>query len=140
MLKSNAEKKNITLVNNIKKDVEIFADGNMIHSILLNLASNSIKFTPPGGKVKISVKETDSFVDLTVEDNGVGIEKEKLKNIFNIGVYKSTVGTSNEKGSGLGLTLCKDFVEMHKGKITCRSEKGKGAKFIVTLPKTKLSF
>ena len=144
LMKGNAIKKKIELVNSIQKSVEVFADSNMIHSIIRNLVSNAIKFTDAGGTVKLSLSNSGKIVEVSVTDDGVGIPEEKISNIFKIGNYKSTLGTSDEKGSGLGLILCKDFVERHNGKIFCESstgEKGKrGTKFTFTLPKSDISF
>jgi len=144
LMKSNAIKKEIELNNGITKPIQVFADANMLRSVLQNLVSNAIKFTEPGGKVKISFKNLTNFVEISVLDNGIGIPQEKLSGIFDLGNYKSTPGTSDEKGSGLGLILCKDFVQMHGGKIWCDSQnepgEGRGTKFTFTLSKSKLSF
>lgn len=144
LLKSNAMKKKIEIVNNIKKTAFVFADDNMVNSIFRNLVSNAIKFTEPGGTVKISLKDAGKFFEVTVLDNGVGIPEEKIPNIFKIGHYKSTLGTSDEKGSGLGLILCYDFLKLHNGKISCESFTGnpekRGTKFTFTLPKSDISF
>lgn len=144
LMKSNAIKKNIELINNIKKSTEVYADNNMAHSILRNLVSNAIKFTENGGFVKLSVKDLGKFVEVSVYDNGVGIPEEKIPNIFKIGHYKSTLGTSDEKGSGLGLILCYDFIKLHHGTINCQSVTGdpekRGTKFYFTLPKSDISF
>lgn len=144
LMKSNAIKKKIELINQINKSAEVFGDSNMVHSIIRNLVSNAIKFTESGGVVKVSLKDAGRFVEISVIDNGVGIPAEKIENIFKIGNYKSTLGTSCEKGSGLGLILCKDFVERHKGRIVCESSTGeidrRGTKFSFTLPKSDISF
>lgn len=144
LLKSNAIKKKIELVNEISDSREVFADDNMLRSIFQNLISNAIKFTESGGYVKVSCIEKEQYVEISVADNGIGIPEDKMESVFKVGSYKSTLGTSNEKGSGLGLILCKDFVELHKGKIWCRNnlddEGLRGTKFTFSLPKSVLSF
>jgi len=133
--------KSISLINKVPEDVAIIADKNMLLTILRNLISNAIKYTPEGGTVEIGVKtrhvvETRYALSLTeiyVKDSGVGIEKEKITKLFDISENVSTKGTTGETGSGLGLILCKEFVEKHGGKIWVESEYGKGSEFVFTL-------
>jgi len=106
----------------------------MIQTVLRNLISNAIKFTNSGGKIRIHAKSDLNFAELTVSDNGVGIPADSIASIFSLDANISTTGTANEKGSGLGLVLCKEFVEKHGGKIRVESETDKGSKFIFTLP------
>lgn len=126
--------KNISF-NNLQSDsLEVYADQNMLKTVLRNLVFNSIKFTNHGGKIDIFAKQNHKFIEITVSDNGVGISEENRKKLFNLETNITTTGTSNEKGSGLGLVLCKEFVEMHGGKIWVESEEGKGSDFKFTLP------
>ena len=115
----------------------VYVDFNMLHTILRNLLSNAIKFTKPEGRIFLSASELNNLVEITVLDNGVGINEENLYGLFRIDVNQSTRGTANEAGTGLGLILCKEFIELHQGDISVKSEKGKGAAFSFTLPKTK---
>jgi signal transduction histidine kinase len=99
------------------------------------LISNAIKFTNVGGEIKTSAQIKGSFLEISVADNGIGIAPENLEKIFKIDESFTTPGTLNEKGTGLGLILSKEFVENNKGKIRVVSEYGKGSTFIFTLPK-----
>jgi signal transduction histidine kinase len=99
-----------------------------------NLVSNAIKFTNPGGSVNISSEQSDSIVTISVSDNGIGIDPEALSKLFDIASNLTTPGTANETGTGLGLLLCKEFVEKHGGRIWCESVVGKGSTFKFTLP------
>ncbi len=119
---------------NPKKEYSVFADRNMIDLIIRNLISNAIKFTNKKGKIKIKVEADKEKVNVSVTDNGIGIPENKLKTIFEIDKHKNTLGTENEQGTGLGLILCKDFIDNHKGKIWAESTPGKGSKFTFTLP------
>jgi len=113
----------------------IFADMEMLRTIMRNLLSNAIKFTSKGGKIDIYAEEESAMVKISVLDNGVGITPDNLAKLFSISEVRSTRGTEKEKGTGLGLLLCKEFVEKHEGKIWAESEVGKGSTFIFTLPK-----
>ncbi len=106
----------------------------MILTVLRNLISNAIKFTNESGKVTIGYKLMDNTVELYVKDNGVGMNKQQIEKLFKIEENVSTPGTNKEKGTGLGLILCKEFVEKHKGRIWVESEEGKGSTFSFTLP------
>jgi len=119
---------------NPKKECSVFADRNMIDLIIRNLISNAIKFTNKKGRIKIKVEADREKVNVSVADNGIGIPENKLKTIFEIDKHKNTLGTENEQGTGLGLILCKDFIENHKGKIWVESTTGKGSKFTFSLP------
>ena len=133
--KNNAEIKNIELSYNLSEDINIYADYNMMEIILRNLISNALKFTHINGEVTIDAKQDTDNVIISVSDTGVGIKQEVLQEIFEISQKKSTVGTEDEKGTGLGLVLCKEFVEKHDGKIWVESEIGKGSKFIFSIPR-----
>jgi signal transduction histidine kinase len=129
-----AKQKNITLTYPIDPDLNVSADLQMVKTVLRNLISNAIKFTRPGGEIKISATESEHFVEISVKDNGVGISHEIQKELFKINESYKTAGTMNELGTGLGLVLCRDFIEMHGGKIRVESEPGKGSTFSFTLP------
>ncbi len=101
---------------------------------LRNLISNAIKFTNPKGEINVSAFQNHKFVEITVADNGIGMNKETQSRIFDLETNVSTNGTANESGSGLGLILSKEFVEKHGGKIWVESELGKGSTFKFTLP------
>jgi signal transduction histidine kinase len=137
MLGSSAKNKHINLYSEISEDIVAFADVKMIATTIRNLLSNAIKFTEDGGEVKITAKDMEEWVEITVSDTGVGIKEEDLKKLFRIDVHHSTSGTAQEKGTGLGLILCKEFVEKHGGKIGVESEVGKGSHFTFMLPKVK---
>lgn len=130
-----AKKKSITIEENLPYFLSLYADKAMISSILRNFISNAIKFTMPGGKVVVTVEEKPREIIFSVKDTGVGIPKERVDDIFKIDHMYSTIGTDNEKGTGMGLTLCKDFVEMHSGKIWVESEEGIGSCFCFSLNK-----
>jgi signal transduction histidine kinase len=134
LLKANAEKKNILIINMIDHDIVVNADKDMITLVLRNLLSNAIKFTNENGKIVIGSEKKDGLLNISVEDNGVGISKEDIKKLFRIDVHFSNAGTNNESGTGLGLILCKEFVQKHQGKIWAESEAGKGSKIIFSLP------
>ncbi|TAJ14316.1 hypothetical protein DMA11_05530 [Marinilabiliaceae bacterium JC017] len=114
--------------------ITISANSNMLKTILRNLISNAIKFTPDNGEITIETSQSNDTVTLSVSDNGVGINSEKVKNLFNIQKNSSTPGTNNEPGTGLGLILCKDLAEKQGGSIMVRSIYGKGSTFTVILP------
>jgi PAS domain S-box-containing protein len=136
MLRQSTEDKNIILINKISENTYIEADNDMISLIIRNLISNAIKFTHKGGKVLIDAKNKQQLIEITMKDNGIGIPKEIQSKLFDIGKNTSTQGTENETGTGLGLILCKEFVEKHGGEIWVESEVDKGSKFIFTLPTT----
>jgi signal transduction histidine kinase len=118
-------------------ELKIFADVNMLKTILRNLVSNAIKFTNPGGQISIYAEQSGSDVTVVVSDNGTGMGPEALARLFDISQATSTAGTANETGTGLGLFLCKDYVEKHKGKIWVNSEPDKGTTFCFSLPEKK---
>lgn len=126
--------KSLTLKISIPDEIEILADANMLMSIFRNLISNAIKFSSQGGMIAIDAQEIQHQIEITVSDQGTGMSKETIGKLFKVGEDVSMPGTYNEKGSGLGLILCKDFVERHKGSISVESELGKGSKFIIRIP------
>jgi len=135
MLKEVAFLKGIEMIRDIPDDLEIFADGNMMETVTRNLVSNAVKFTPRGGKVSISAKLIPgNTVELSVSDTGIGMDLEMMKELFRLNLKTSRKGTDNEPSSGLGLILCKDFIEKHGGKLWVESEEGKGSTFYFTIP------
>ncbi len=135
MLRTMAIQKNIALHNETDQDAFLYADANMVNLVLRNLLSNALKFTKEGGEVSILSEEFDNYHQISVIDNGVGIDVQKLESLFTAHMNVSTQGTANEKGTGLGLMLCKDFTEKNGGKIWVESEAGKGSSFMLTFPK-----
>jgi len=129
-----AKIKNIVLNYFQSEEIVVFADRNMIQTILRNLISNAIKFTNSNGKITMYSMKIDNFIEIVVSDNGVGMNEETSTKLFSLETNESTIGTANEKGTGLGLILCKEFVEKHGGKIWVESELGKGSAFKFTLP------
>ncbi|MGG7035631.1 MAG: sensor histidine kinase [Flavobacterium sp.] len=134
LLSGIADNKKIKLLAETEKDQNIFADENMLLTIIRNLVSNAIKFTHTDGTIKVSVKKTDTDFLFSVKDNGVGIPPEKTDNLFETKTKNSTLGTNNETGTGLGLMICSEFVKKHGGKIWVESEMGKGSDFKFTIP------
>lgn len=134
LLNTNIKGKQINISTNIDPELCAFADLNMINSVMLNLINNAIKFTYPGGSVTISAKQINELIQLTVSDTGVGISEVQKAKLFKIEESSKTQGTNNEWGTGLGLILCKEFIERNGGSIWVESEKGTGSSFIFTLP------
>lgn len=129
-----ANKKNISINCFTDSDLIITVDVNMISTILRNLISNAIKFSRFGSFISVYSENENNQVVITVSDNGIGIEKEAIPSLFNISRTRSTQGTAKEQGTGLGLLICKDFVEKHGGKIWVESEIGKGSDFKFSIP------
>lgn len=139
VLKPSAEKKSIAINNRINKKTTIRADRNMLSTILRNIISNAIKFTPQDGKVTLNAKtvtesDENGYVKIFIKDSGRGISPEMKEKLFDLSKSISTKGTANEEGTGLGLILCKEFIDKHHGNIAIESEPGKGSNFVVTLP------
>lgn len=130
----NANMKNITLRTELTHNLQVYADENMIASVIQNLISNAIKFTKSHGSVTISTVTKDDKTQLSVIDTGIGIEKELLDRLFKIGQHVTKEGTANEKGSGLGLILCKELIEKNGGNISVTSIVNKGSAFTIELP------
>lgn len=135
LLRGNAIQKKIELkwVNPV--DCFAFFDYNMITTVIRNLITNAIKFTPENGSILVEVSDVNNFYRISVCDNGVGVSAEDIVKLFRIDTNPSTIGTSQERGTGLGLILCKEFVEKNGGKIDVESEIGKGSTFYFTVPK-----
>ena len=138
LLESAAKQKNIQLINNINESDLAYCDGNMINTVIRNITTNAVKFTPEGGSIiinsEIIKKEQKQYYQINIKDSGVGMPEKVLKSLFNIGEARSTEGTSGEKGTGLGLIICKEFINKHNGNIWAESEQGKGTTFHFTIP------
>jgi len=132
--KHSAQQKSITIINELPKNVTVYADKAMVNSIVRNLISNAIKFTDTGGKIVVSAKKNKDELEVAIHDNGIGMQKETIDKLFHIEEVNSTMGTQNEEGNGLGLLLCKEFVLKHGSKIWVISEPGNGSTFYFTLP------
>lgn len=126
--------KKIALKNNIHENVIVLADPNLITTVLRNLLSNAIKFTPENGIISINSELNNGNAIFSVKDNGIGMSKETIDKLFRIDINVTTLGTSKERGTGLGLILCKEFISKHGGKIWVESEVGVGSTFFFTLP------
>jgi signal transduction histidine kinase len=133
-----AKLKNIKIITETEDEEIVYADKFMTDTVIRNLVSNAIKFTSQNGQVKISSKKICGYVEIIISDTGVGISEEQLKNIFKIGSQIKTKGTSGETGSGLGLILCKEFIEKNGGSIAIKSKLNVGSNFTVCLPSINL--
>ena len=134
ILKTGFLRKNIHVDIQVPSGITLFADENMIKLVIRNLLSNALKFTHQGGKVLVRANTEDNKTVITVEDDGIGIKKEDLVRLFRIDDQLRTTGTEKESGSGLGLILCKEFVEQNQGRIWVRSVFGEGSSFSFALP------
>jgi len=130
-----AKKKNITIFNRIESGTFVYVDSVMLRSVIQNLINNAIKFTKAGGQIVASSIEKSHLIEVSVEDTGIGIDPKLIHGLFSFDTIFTTNGTAGEKGTGLGLPLCKEFVERNEGKIWVETIPGKGSKFIFTLPK-----
>ncbi len=135
ILSPTAEQKQITLVNAIQEEMLVYGDEEMIDTVVRNLLSNALKFTRSGGTVTVSSRLVEGHVEVTVSDTGIGISEENIAKLFRIDAKYKRVGTAQEQGTGLGLILCKEFVERNNGNIQVESEVGQGTTFRFTLPK-----
>ncbi len=133
ILKEAAKSKSIHLEMTVDKDLSITADSNSLGTIIRNLVSNAIKFTHEHGNIWISATSNENYVSIEIQDDGIGIPKDKLTEIFQL--TSTTYGTSNEKGTGLGLVLVENFVALNDGKMTVESEDGEGTTFLLTFPR-----
>ena len=134
-LEQQAASKEIAVRFDQKEDIEVFADPNMLQAILRNILSNAIKFTHRGGRINIDLKRiSDDKALVQISDTGVGIQKSKLKQLFDISDSYHTKGTENEMSTGLGLIMVKDFVEKNGGSVSVESELNKGTVVSFTLP------
>lgn len=139
LLSQNAERKRIKLTNLIPEKTIVMADRRMVHSVIQNLVTNAIKFTYEKGKVEITAQSLENVVIVNVVDHGMGIPDEFKDRIFQIDSQTTSRGTNDEKGTGLGLIICKELIEMNGGQISFVSEENKGTTFTFTLPRAKFS-
>lgn len=130
-----AQTKDLTIEVKAADGLEVNSDKKILKTVLRNIISNAIKYSRPGGKITVAATEQEDYVKIIVSDSGVGMDKKTLKNLFGIATNTSLPGTLNEKGSGFGLVLCKEFIEKLGGRIWVESEKGKGSDFIFTIPR-----
>ena len=130
----NADSKNISIINKVQADLIISIDENTALTFIRNIISNAIKFTSEGGRITVCSQLTKDFVKLHITDTGVGMSPKVIDDLFQIGKGISTDGTNEEKGTGLGLILCKEFIERNGGSISVKSEVNKGSEFIISLP------
>jgi len=126
--------KSIRLSTNLQNSITVYCDENMVTTVIRNLVTNAIKFTNKEGEILITTTLEDGFAVVKVIDNGIGIPQNNLPKLFNSTYYVTSFGTMNEKGSGLGLKISKEFVEMNAGKIWAQSEENKGSTFCFTIP------
>jgi len=136
-LRGIAANKKILLAMTIPPQETVYADRQAVTTVLRNLFANAIKYTPAGGTIRVTARVDRDRQEITVTDPGVGIAEEDIDKLFRIDVHHSTPGTGNEKGTGLGLILCREFVEKNHGEISVRSSPGKGSAFIFTLPRDR---
>ncbi|MCB8995304.1 MAG: PAS domain-containing protein [Bacteroidales bacterium] len=136
MLEVVAQNKNITINQNIPGKLFVSADPNMINTVVRNLLTNAIKFTPEGGNITISGNTSEDKVIVSIKDTGVGMDEKTKSKLFRIDEFHNTVGTSGESGTGLGLIICNEFIIRHGGEIDVESEPGKGSTFSFSLPST----
>lgn len=139
LLSGNSSNKELTIETEFYDDYYAYVDVNQITTVVRNLISNAIKFTANEGKISIKIEPNDGFWEVSITDNGMGISQHDQKKLFLIDSNHTSIGTSQEKGTGLGLILCKEFVERNGGKIWVNSELGKGSRFSFTVPKTDKS-
>ena len=126
--------KKVEIVADVDENLSVFADINLLNIVFSNLISNAIKFTKASGTIRVTAKQIDgNLVEISVSDTGIGIKPENLDKLFQVNIA-TTYGTDNEKGNGLGLVLCKEFIEKCGGTIGVESEMGVGSRFYVRLP------
>ena len=136
-----ADKKNINISCDITEDLMVTADFRMFESIMRNLVFNAVKFTPGGGRIIIKAKPlSGNSVEISIRDTGIGMNGNMIDNLFNIDGQTNRKGTEGELSTGLGLIICKDFIEKHGGKLGVESEEGKGSAFSFTLPVKALDY
>ena len=132
-MKQTARNKGIEFTYIIDNSFFVKADKNMLNTIVRNLVSNAIKFTNPKGKIMLSTEIINGFIEISVADTGIGIEKRIIDNLFVVEKSTSKKGTANEEGTGIGLLLCKEMIEKNGGTIQVKSEPGKGSTFSFTI-------
>jgi signal transduction histidine kinase/tetratricopeptide (TPR) repeat protein len=135
LVKNAAIRKSITVNTHVPKGTMLFADLEMISTCIVNLLSNAVKFTNINGNVSLYTEPNGNFINIVVKDDGIGISSDQKSKLFRMDTKSGTPGTANEKGTGLGLLLVKEFIEKNKGKIDVKSEQGKGSTFTLSIPK-----
>jgi signal transduction histidine kinase len=134
LLKTQAQNKNIVIENQYTDKLNVHAHRHSVNTVVRNLISNAIKFTPKDGKITLNLQRLEKDIKVSIADTGVGMSEEVMKKLFRIDTKHSTKGTADEKGTGLGLILCKEFIEKNGGRIWVESTEGKGSVFYFTLP------
>lgn len=135
LLSPQAEQKQIAFSMVIQENVRVYADPSMIDTVIRNLISNALKFTDAGGSISLSARQAGQDIEVSISDTGIGIPEEGIPQLFQIDTQYTNPGTAGEKGTGLGLILCKELVEKNHGKIWVESEVGRGTRFRFTLPR-----
>ena len=135
LLAETAKKKSISLTNEMPDNILIFSDPNQIDIVIRNIISNALKFTPKDGKITIDAQEKYQFIEVTIKDTGIGMSEEDLSKVFATNQSHTTFGTNNEKGTGLGISLCKEMLENNGGNLWAKSKLEKGTTFYFTIPK-----
>lgn len=133
-VKGQAQKKHIMLINRTSTSDTIWADAQMLQTVIRNITVNSVKYTNEGGLITVAAEQSPEGIDVIIEDNGIGMNQETVDKLLVVSRNRSTAGTAGEQGSGMGLLICKEFISRHHGKIKIESEVGKGTKFIITFP------
>lgn len=129
-----ANRKEIAIRLNFSDEIQVFADENMLDSIMRNLAINAVKFTPQKGIISIGASKTENTIEISVSDSGIGLSEKRINELLNSSINQSERGTNYEKGTGLGLSICKEFIEKHEGKLWAKKNIEKGTTFYFTLP------
>ena len=133
-ISTRAKEKNIRLNYECAEGLIARADPDMISTVIRNLLSNAVKFTPGGGEISLTCTRENELLTVSVEDNGTGMSRSELDKLFKPGEHLSKAGTEHEKGTGLGLILCHEFVEKNHGFLKVESRKGKGSRFVFSIP------
>ena len=136
LVKTSAGNKNIVVGVAISPEIRVYADKNMINTVIRNLLLNAVKFTKSGGRIILAARNVGNMVEISVADNGIGISPKNIENLFCIDCNTISYGTEGEQGTGLGLILCKEFIDKNSGTIRVESEVGVGSTFTITIPET----
>jgi signal transduction histidine kinase len=137
LVNSYARDKGIVMQTKVSEDTMVYADSRMFETVLRNILSHAVKYTPFGGKISISARDQNEVIQFDVEDTGVGMDGEQVANLFDVDKKASRPGTNNELGTGFGLILCREFVKKNGGELTVESSPGKGSTFSFTVPKRR---
>jgi signal transduction histidine kinase len=129
-----AQNKEIEIRHDIPDNLLSFSDGNMINTVVLNLLTNALKFTPKGGKIDVNAKALNDHISVSIIDSGMGMDQNAMDKLFRIDEFHNTTGTEGETGTGLGLIICQEFISRHGGKIDVESQVGKGSIFRFNIP------